>query len=174
MEFLKAKNVAVGSVGRVAANPEQSKHLETGTTRIMGLECDFVGLRSETYTDSRIPNEVVSAGHLSSYQKLSSVQKLGTPLEDALRRDLTMNALFYNVSNQSIEDFTEMGLDDLETKIARTPLPPQQTFLDDPLRVLRTVRFASRFGLKIEDEVAAAAKDEDIQVRILLTLNCAS
>lgn len=50
----------MASVGRVAANPEQSKHLETGTTKIMGLECDFVGLRSETYTDSRIPDQVVS------------------------------------------------------------------------------------------------------------------
>lgn len=52
--------MTTGSVGRVAANPDQSKHLETGTTRILGLECDFVGLRSETYTDSRIPDQVVS------------------------------------------------------------------------------------------------------------------
>ena len=52
--------ISLSSVGKVAANPEQSKHLETGTTRIMGLDCDFVGLRSETYTDSRIPDQVVS------------------------------------------------------------------------------------------------------------------
>jgi tRNA nucleotidyltransferase (CCA-adding enzyme) len=58
-EYLKSKGVETGSVGRVAANPEQSKHLETGTTNIMGLDCDFVGLRSETYTDSRIPDQVV-------------------------------------------------------------------------------------------------------------------
>lgn len=62
VDYLKDQHaeIAVGSVGKVAANPEQSKHLETGTTRIMGLECDFVGLRSERYTDSRIPDEVVS------------------------------------------------------------------------------------------------------------------
>jgi len=58
-EYLKTQGVATGSVGCVAANPEQSKHLETGTTTIMGLDCDFVGLRSETYTDSRIPEKVV-------------------------------------------------------------------------------------------------------------------
>ena len=58
-DYLKGKKVSVSDVGRVAANPEQSKHLETGTTRIMGLECDFVGLRNETYTDSRIPSKVV-------------------------------------------------------------------------------------------------------------------
>ncbi|KAK8869780.1 hypothetical protein IAR55_000348 [Kwoniella newhampshirensis] len=51
----KTKDIPTGSVGKVAANPEQSKHLETGTTRILGLDCDFVGLRSETYADSRIP-----------------------------------------------------------------------------------------------------------------------
>ena len=60
-EFLHAQGVPTGSVGRVAANPDQSKHLETGTTTIMGLGCDFVGLRSETYTDSRIPDQVVRA-----------------------------------------------------------------------------------------------------------------
>lgn len=58
--FLHTRGVETGNVGKVAANPEQSKHLETGTTRVMGLECDFVGLRSETYTDSRIPDQVVS------------------------------------------------------------------------------------------------------------------
>ncbi len=59
VEFLKTKAVMTGSVGRVPANPEQSKHLETCTTKIMGLECDFVGLRSEAYADSRIPSQVV-------------------------------------------------------------------------------------------------------------------
>lgn len=58
VDHLKAQGVTTGSVGRVAINPEQSKHLETGTTRILGLECDFVGLRSETYADTRIPQVV--------------------------------------------------------------------------------------------------------------------
>jgi tRNA nucleotidyltransferase (CCA-adding enzyme) len=60
VDYLKGEGVSTGSVGKVAVNPEQSKHLETGTTRILGLECDFVGLRSETYADSRIPDQVVS------------------------------------------------------------------------------------------------------------------
>lgn len=137
-------------MGRVAANPEQSKHLETGTTRVLGLECDFVGLRSETYTDSRIPDQV----------------QLGTPLEDALRRDLTVNSLFFNVHSREVEDWTRHGLDDLEKRIARTPLPPRQTFLDDPLRVLRCVRFASRFGLAIQPEVSAAIKEADIKMAL--------
>jgi tRNA nucleotidyltransferase (CCA-adding enzyme) len=135
----------------VAANPEQSKHLETGTTRIMGLECDFVGLRSETYADSRIPDQV----------------QLGTPEEDAARRDLTINSLFYNVHSRQVEDFTQSGLSDLENRIARTPLPPIQTFEDDPLRVLRCIRFASRFDLTIAQEITEAIKLSEVQVGLL-------
>jgi tRNA nucleotidyltransferase (CCA-adding enzyme) len=61
VQHLKTLQIPTGSVGKVAANPQQSKHLETGATKILGLECDFVGLRSETYADSRIPDQVVSA-----------------------------------------------------------------------------------------------------------------
>lgn len=144
--YLQAHDIATASVGKVAANPEQSKHLETGTTRILGLECDFVGLRSETYSDTRIPRI-----------------EPGTPLEDASRRDLTINSLFYNVHSGEIEDFTQRGLPDLRNRIARTPLPPKQTFQDDPLRVLRCIRFASRFSLSIEDETAKYMADETVK-----------
>ena len=114
----------------------------------MGLECDFVGLRSETYTDSRIPDQV----------------QLGTPEEDALRRDLTINSLFYNVHTRQVEDYTGSGLTDLANKVARTPLPPKQTFEDDPLRILRCIRFASRFDLSVAEEVIEAIKQPEIQV----------
>lgn len=115
----------------------------------MGLECDFVGLRSETYSDTRIPQV-----------------KLGSPLDDALRRDLTANSLFFNVHSREIEDWTRHGIEDLKGHVARTPLPPRQTFLDDPLRVLRCVRFASRFNWRIEPDVAAAMKQDDIQIAL--------
>ena len=56
-----ASTIEIKSIGKVSANPDQSKHLETATTSILGLECDFVQLRSEVYADgSRIPSEVVS------------------------------------------------------------------------------------------------------------------
>jgi tRNA nucleotidyltransferase (CCA-adding enzyme) len=66
-----------------------------------------------------------------------------------------------------------MGLDDLNSRIARTPLPPRQTFHDDPLRILRCVRFASRFGLIIAEEVEAAILDVEVKasrIRILDSL----
>jgi hypothetical protein len=125
----------IGNLHKIAANPEKSKHLETITTKIFGFDVDFVNLRKETYTaDSRNPQ-----------------MEFGTAREDALRRDATVNALFYNLHTDKVEDFTT-GLLDMKAKIIRTPLEPFQTFVDDPLRVLRLVRFASRLDFKIDPE----------------------
>lgn len=104
-------------------------------------------------------------------------QAFGTPLEDAERRDLTINALFYNLRTRSIEDQTGKGLEDLglvpgKTKRIRTPLEPFRTFHDDPLRVVRAVRFAARFGREFElnaDLVEAIGKEE-IRVGLLFRL----
>jgi tRNA nucleotidyltransferase (CCA-adding enzyme) len=98
----------------IPANPEQSKHLETATMQLHGLSLDLVNLRSETYSvASRIPQI-----------------EFGTPLQDAERRDFTINALFYNLHTKEIEDFTGRGLQDLRDGIIRTPLAPLVTFLD--------------------------------------------
>lgn len=123
----------IGSLHKILANPEKSKHLETVTTKILSFDVDFVNLRKETYTeDSRNPQ-----------------MEFGSPVEDADRRDATINALFYNLHTDQVEDFVG-GLEDLKTKRIRTPLQPEQTFKDDPLRVLRLIRFASRLGFKID------------------------
>lgn len=87
----------------IKANPDQSKHLETVTANVSGFEIDMTNLRSETYSDgSRIP-----------------VIQIGTPLEDAMRRDLTINSLFYNLNSRTVEDFTGRGLEDLKDGICR-------------------------------------------------------
>ncbi|KAJ2509296.1 CCA tRNA nucleotidyltransferase, mitochondrial, partial [Coemansia sp. RSA 2049] len=76
-KYLKAHDYPVRAIAKISQNPERSKHLETATTSVLGLSVDFVNLRSETYnSDSRIPQ-----------------MEFGTPLEDALRRDITINAL---------------------------------------------------------------------------------
>ncbi|TFK76716.1 hypothetical protein BDN72DRAFT_806767 [Pluteus cervinus] len=147
-DFASTKGVQTGNISKIAQNPDQSKHLETATFKLFGFDLDLVNLRAEEYAESsRIPTEV----------------SFGTPLQDALRRDLTINALFYNVHTRKVEDFTEKGLDDLKNGIVRTPLPPKETFLDDPLRVLRCIRFASRYGFDIVPEIADAAKDLVVQ-----------
>jgi tRNA nucleotidyltransferase (CCA-adding enzyme) len=71
-------------------------------------------------------------------------QGFGTATEDAYRRDFTINAMFYNIITEQVEDLTAKGLDDLKNGIIRTPLPALQTFKDDPLRLLRAIRFAGR------------------------------
>jgi tRNA nucleotidyltransferase/poly(A) polymerase len=142
VDFLNREcpSLKTSSIGVIQANPDQSKHLETATTRILDMWLDFANLRTDTYLPgSRIP-----------------VISIGTPQQDAERRDLTINAMFYNLSEETFEDFTGKGVSDLETGTIRTPLPPRETFLDDPLRVLRTVRFATRFGFKIDETVRKA------------------
>ncbi|KAJ4485537.1 hypothetical protein J3R30DRAFT_3283391 [Lentinula aciculospora] len=151
-EFAKNQDIEVGTISTVASNPDQSKHLETATFKMFGLEIDLVNLRSEEYaSNSRIPSEVT----------------FGTPVQDALRRDMTINALFYNVHTRTIEDFTEKGLNDLRDGIIRTPLPPRETFLDDPLRIIRCIRFASRFGFQFVPELEDAVKDPEIQATLV-------
>ena len=59
---------------------------------------------------------------------------------------------------------SNQGLEDLKAGIIRTPLAPRQTFLDDPLRVIRCVRFASRFGFEMVPELVESASDPEIQV----------
>ena len=97
LEYSQQKGMDLGknatSLHTIKKNPEKSKHLETCTTKLFGLDIDFVNLRNEQYTeDSRVP-----------------VIECGTAEEDALRRDATLNALFYNLNKSEIEDFTGKG-----------------------------------------------------------------
>mmetsp|Transcript_10894 Transcript_10894/g.28586 ORF Transcript_10894/g.28586 Transcript_10894/m.28586 type:complete len:474 (-) Transcript_10894:455-1876(-) len=135
------------NTGLIKANPEQSKHLETATLRLFGQMIDFVNLRSEEYSESsRIPTI-----------------RIGTPSEDAYRRDFTMNALFYNVTEEKVEDLTKRGVDDLRNRLVRTPLPPHTTLLDDPLRVMRAVRFASRYAFSLDADLSKSMKEAEIK-----------
>ena len=134
----------------IAANPSQSKHLETATMKIHNIDCDFVHLRGgETYSEnSRIPTLKEDAT---------------TPLDDALRRDFTVNSLFYNLRKKHVEDWTGRGLTDLTSeKILVTPLDARITFHDDPLRVLRAIRFAVRYDLTLSNEIKMAAMSANV------------
>jgi tRNA nucleotidyltransferase/poly(A) polymerase len=94
LAHLNAQGIETSKLAVIERNPEQSKHLETATMKVEGVSVDFVGLRAEEYAaGSRIP-EV----------------RLGTADEDALRRDLTINALFYRVDTGQVEDLTGRGL----------------------------------------------------------------
>ncbi|KPA75625.1 putative tRNA nucleotidyltransferase [Leptomonas pyrrhocoris] len=128
-EYQQAHGDRAHTVSVIRANPAMSKHIETATVRVHEIPVEFCGLRTDVYTDaSRIPQV-----------------RPGTPLEDALRRDFTINALFYNLHTGMVEDYTT-GLDDLRRRVIRCPLEPRTTFNDDPLRLLRGVRFVGQLG----------------------------
>lgn len=105
------------------------------------IELESVQTRKESYPDRESRNPVTS---------------YGTHEEDCMRRDLTVNALYQNVSTGEIVDITGKGLEDIHDHIIRTPADPYRTYDEDPLRILRCVRFAARFGWEIEKETLAA------------------
>ncbi|KAG8093675.1 hypothetical protein GUJ93_ZPchr0012g21257 [Zizania palustris] len=134
-------------IGVIQCNPDQSKHLETARMLIFDVWIDFVNLRSEKYAEnSRIPTV-----------------EIGSAKEDAFRRDLTINSLFFNINTNSLEDLTGRGLEDLKKGLIVTPLPAKATFLDDPLRVLRAIRFAARFNFTLTEDLKEAASDEMVK-----------
>ncbi|HPD64171.1 MAG TPA: HD domain-containing protein [Bacteroidia bacterium] len=125
---------------KTGKNPEIVffKNFGTVNLKTAGYEIEFVGARKESYLqDSR--NPLVSEGSFE---------------DDLSRRDFTVNALAVSLNK---EDFLELidlfhGLDDLEDKILRTPSDPDQTFSDDPLRMMRAIRFATQLNFRIEQE----------------------
>ena len=137
--------------GVIGANPSQSKHLETATMNIHGCDIDFVNLRAEEVYElnSRIPT--------------SKTRMFGSPLEDALRRDFTINSLFYNIRTRRIEDWTGRGLTDLiENRRIVTPVDAHVTFHDDPLRVLRAIRFCVRLDFTLDEQTREAAASKRV------------
>tara|TARA_R110002072_G_scaffold234192_1_gene391754 strand:- start:10562 stop:11980 length:1419 start_codon:yes stop_codon:yes gene_type:complete len=127
------------------------------------LDVEFVGARKESYrTDSRKP--IVEDGSLSDDQK---------------RRDFTINALALSLHKDNYGDLIDPfgGVEDLEKQIIRTPLESTRTYSDDPLRMMRAVRFATQLDFKIEkkslDAIRENAKRLEIisQERILVELN---
>lgn len=101
------------------------------------VELEFVQTRKEKYVDHTCRNPATA---------------FGTIEDDCMRRDLTINALYSNVSTDEIVDITGKGVADIKNHVIRTPNVPDVIYDDDPLRILRCIRFASRYGWEIETE----------------------
>ncbi|KAI0478449.1 putative poly(A) polymerase [Xylariaceae sp. FL0804] len=124
-------------------NAATAKNLETAGAKLFGLDIDLVNLRKEVYN-----------GHSRNPE-----MEFGTAEEDAFRRDATANALFFHLERQEVVDLTGRGLKDLDARVMTTPLDPHQTFMDDPLRVLRLIRLGSKLGFDISPEAMHCMKD---------------
>mmetsp|Transcript_29457 Transcript_29457/g.28172 ORF Transcript_29457/g.28172 Transcript_29457/m.28172 type:complete len:397 (+) Transcript_29457:304-1494(+) len=135
----------------IASNPGKFKHLETVTLTIYGFLIDCVNLRTETYADNGIVEN-------------NNEGRFGTPLVDAVKRDFTMNSLFYNIHTGCIEDYTGRGVSDLKQGLITTPISAVHTLNDDPLRILRAIRFACRFSFDISYEVIRESSDPSVNV----------
>jgi putative nucleotidyltransferase with HDIG domain len=124
--------------GRLTPHPPVSFFKNFGTAHIPfeNMDIEFVGARKESYrAESRNPDVLP-----------------GTMEEDQLRRDFTINAMAVTLTGhfgELIDPFN--GLDDLKNKIIRTPLEPGHTFSDDPLRMMRAIRFATQLNFTIEE-----------------------
>lgn len=125
----------------------------TAMIKYKELELEFVGARKESYTEnSRKPE--VEGGSLEDDQK---------------RRDFTINAMAISLNKENFGELIDPfnGIDDLEKEILRTPLEPSQTYSDDPLRMMRAVRFASTLNFKIEENSLKAIQQEAERIRIV-------
>ncbi len=100
----------------------------------------------------------------------------GTPEQDALRRDFTVNALFYDVEQETVLDYAD-GLGDLRRKLVRTIGDPHIRFREDPIRILRAIKFAARLGFAIEANTLEALRssrgelDKAAMARVLEEVN---
>ena len=152
---LVTKHMGIQDAHTIKSNPDKSKFITTSKAYIplssgKEQEIDFAQARMDVYDGkSRIP-----------------VLKPATPEEDASRRDLTVNSIFYDILSEKIVDFTGMGISDLQNDIARTPENPLKTFMDDPLRVFRTIRFSAKYNLKIDPKTYTAMLDPRIRDEI--------
>jgi poly(A) polymerase len=148
--------LAKEAAARFEPHPRVSYFKNFGTAHFRladGFDVEFVGARRESYQQHSRNPEVAP----------------GTIVDDQNRRDFTINAMAVSLNKENFGELVDPfnGLEDLQNKIIKTPLDPATTFSDDPLRMMRAIRFATQLQFTIEPQTLAAIKENSARISII-------
>ena len=142
------------------ARPVEVKRMLSGHPEYKILELGVAFGVTVIITPERNQYEIATFRRDLSGGRRPDAVEFTTVDKDVMRRDLTMNALFYDIQNEEVVDYVG-GIEDIKNGVVKAVGNPRERFFEDPLRILRALRFAGRFGTSIDPETSQAIKEDN-------------